>query len=125
MENKLLTTLIDFENLERSDDDSYIANFYMDPKSEIFDGHFPSQPVLPGVIMVNIVKRCIEQVEGKAMQLSKAGNIKFLSLLVPNERAYTMKLAIKKEEELFKVNAQLIQEDTIYFKQNAIYKVRK
>lgn len=125
MENELLTSLINFESIIEQSDESFLATFFIDPESKVFNGHFPEQAVLPGVVMVNIVKRCLEKVENQPMQLSLAGNIKFLSLLVPNKSAYLMKFTLKKEDDLIKVNAQLIQEDTTYFKQNAIYKARK
>lgn len=125
MENALLTSLVNIISIEEEKEESFIARFYLDPSNQIFEGHFPEQAVLPGVIMVNIVKRCLEQIENRPMQMQSAGNIKFLSLLVPNKEVYLMKFTLKKEEELLKVNAQLIQEDTIYFKQNASYKARK
>jgi len=34
------------------DGESIIAQFYVDPKREIFKGHFPEAPVLPGVYTV-------------------------------------------------------------------------
>jgi 3-hydroxyacyl-[acyl-carrier-protein] dehydratase len=52
---------------------------------DIFKGHFPSVPVLPGVCMVQCVKELIEASIEKKTRLDKADMIKFLSMLNPLE----------------------------------------
>jgi 3-hydroxyacyl-[acyl-carrier-protein] dehydratase len=61
------------------------ADIIFNPAHDIFKGHFPQQPVVPGVCMVQIVKQVLEQSISQSTQLSKAGNIKFLSMIVPVE----------------------------------------
>ncbi len=34
---------------------SVIANFYADPELDIFKGHFPGRPILPGVVQVEMM----------------------------------------------------------------------
>jgi len=55
----------------------------IDPLHEIFRGHFPGQPVVPGVCMVQIVKELMEELAGKKLLLARAQQVKFLQLLVP------------------------------------------
>ncbi|HEX5026035.1 MAG TPA: 3-hydroxyacyl-ACP dehydratase [Agriterribacter sp.] len=59
------------------------ATFEINPTHPIFNGHFPGQPVVPGVCMVQIIKELLEGVLGKSLQLQKADHIKFLSMIVP------------------------------------------
>ena len=47
----------------------------------IFDGHFPDVPVLPGVIMMQMVKELMEEQEGKSLRIKKVVNMKFLQKL--------------------------------------------
>jgi 3-hydroxyacyl-[acyl-carrier-protein] dehydratase len=51
----------------------------------IFDGHFPGQPVVPGVCMMQIVREFVEQGVGAPLQITTADNMKFLSILNPTE----------------------------------------
>ena len=61
------------------------AELEVDAAHEIFKGHFPSVPVLPGVCMVQCVKELIEASIAKKTRLDKADMIKFLSMLNPVE----------------------------------------
>ena len=76
----------DFYSFSRfnSDGNSLLeANFSLHPEHPIFAGHFPGQPVVPGVCMLQIIKEGLEQALGKKLFLSQAATIKFLSMLVP------------------------------------------
>lgn len=53
----------------------------------IFEGHFPGQPVVPGVCMMQIVKELMEEVLGRPTRLVKADHLKFLSMVNPKENA--------------------------------------
>ena len=59
------------------------ATLLLNPAHPIFAGHFPAQPVVPGVCMLQIIKEGLEQAVGKSLFLNQAANIKFLSMLVP------------------------------------------
>jgi len=49
----------------------------------IFEGHFPGNPILPGVCTVQIVKELLEMEVKKELMLKKAGNIKYLGFINP------------------------------------------
>jgi len=49
----------------------------------IFKGHFPGNPILPGVCTIQIIKELIAEAFKKKLQLTKAGNIKYLSFINP------------------------------------------
>lgn len=57
----------------------------IDAGHRIFDGHFPGQPVVPGVCMMQIVRELAEQGVGVPLQITTADNMKFLSILNPHE----------------------------------------
>ncbi|MEO5594071.1 MAG: 3-hydroxyacyl-ACP dehydratase [Chitinophagaceae bacterium] len=52
---------------------------------EIFRGHFPGQPVVPGVCMMQIVKELLETVTGKSLRLRTGLDLKFLSVIDPGK----------------------------------------
>ena len=83
----------------------------------IFQGHFPGQPVLPGVCMMQMVKEVTEVYLDKKLRLQKARELKFLSFIDPLEHpSIQMELAIKTTDDGIKVDAKLLNNTTIFFK---------
>lgn len=70
------------------------AQVYINPEHDIFQGHFPGQPVVPGVCMIQIVKELAEQATGRKLLLRQGHQIKFLQLLVP-EQATAIQVSVK------------------------------
>jgi 3-hydroxyacyl-[acyl-carrier-protein] dehydratase len=52
---------------------------------DIFRGHFPGNPVLPGVCMVQIMKELISDILQKDVILTEANTIKFQNPVNPHE----------------------------------------
>lgn len=55
----------------------------IDPTHPIFKGHFPDQPVLPGVCMVQIALTIASAMHGKQLRMLNARTIKFLTPVDP------------------------------------------
>jgi len=51
--------------------------------NEIFKGHFPQVPVLPGVCILQILKESIELINDKKYNLEKVVEMKFLNMINP------------------------------------------
>lgn len=98
------------------------AALEIDVDHEIFKGHFPEQPVVPGACMVQLVKDVLEKRLAKTLQLKIANNLKFLELINPQviTNLY-LQLAYTIEEDQVKVNGELVAEDVVYFKFQGIY----
>lgn len=90
--------------------------------SEVFEGHFPGNPILPGVMMVEAVRTSLNLLFQRKFQLRSALNIKFLAVLNPDEFT-EVNLGIKhlEVEEGLKIEANLYSGDTIFFKMKAVY----
>ena len=66
--------------------------FYVDPSREIFKGHFPSEPVLPGVYSVecmaqtaDILLLSAERYAGKIPLFLGINNVRFLRKILPGD----------------------------------------
>ena len=93
------------------------AALEIDINHEIFKGHFPEQPVVPGACMVQLVKDILEKRLDKTLQLKIANNLKFLELINPQAITYLqLQLAYTIEEDQVKVNGELVAENVVYFK---------
>jgi len=87
----------------------------------IFKGHFPDVPVLPGVIMMQIVKDLVEVGEEKLLNISKVGNMKFLQMVNPEKNnllEFEVKI-IEKSDEKIRIKAQSIISKDVCFKMSA------
>ena len=66
-------------------DGSVSATIAVDAGNEIFKGHFPDMPVVPGVCMMQIIREMMETVIEKKLQLHTAAQVKFLAPINPVE----------------------------------------
>lgn len=98
----------------------------LEPKHEIYKGHFPGQPVVPGVVSMQIIKELAEEDLKVKLRLLRAANIKFLIPLTPNNcPEFTAELNYTRPSlELVKLKARLYAGDSQYMKLQAEYLVR-
>ena len=60
-----------------------VAKIVLNKDHDIFKGHFPDNPVMPGVCMMQIIKEPIEKVLDKNLFLQTSTNIKFMAKINP------------------------------------------
>lgn len=72
--------------------ETILATFYVDPTREIFKGHFPGEPVLPGVYSVecmaqtaDILLLSTERYAGKIPLFLGINNVRFLKKILPGD----------------------------------------
>jgi 3-hydroxyacyl-[acyl-carrier-protein] dehydratase len=61
------------------------ARVTIDVYHPLYKGHFPQQPVTPGVVLVEIIRGVISSVLDKKLMLQSAKEIKFLAAIVPTQ----------------------------------------
>jgi 3-hydroxyacyl-[acyl-carrier-protein] dehydratase len=94
----------------------------LNPAHDIFKGHFPGQPVVPGVCMMQMVKEVLENYLGKKMQLVKADNIKFLSFIDPGQNGQIgLEVKMNVVDGLVKADAQLANEGVVFLKFKGVF----
>lgn len=83
--------LID-EVVDMEPEKNVVAKFYVDPSREIFKGHFPEEPVLPGVYTVEIMAQAsdililsCERYANKIPLFIGIDKVKFLSKIKPED----------------------------------------
>lgn len=80
--------LTDFYNItlsENIDDTDWTVQIELNPQHDIYAGHFPQQPVVPGVCMLQIIKECMESICQTTLQYKQIASCKFLSAINPKE----------------------------------------
>lgn len=93
------------------------ADLSINPKSPIFKGHFPGQPVVPGACILQIVKEVVEDALGLPLQLKKASQLKFIAMLDPVKTiSVQLEMSYKLNEDEISFTGNLSNIDKIYFK---------
>ncbi|MDD3876191.1 MAG: hypothetical protein PHT69_06190 [Bacteroidales bacterium] len=73
-----IDTLFNIKSLEISEDGcNSFAVITLDPDHDIFKGHFPENPVLPGVCLVHIIKSVMIAAVEKPLMMFNCQSIKF------------------------------------------------
>lgn len=95
----LLVTTV--EELEEGE--SIVTTFYVDPERDIFQGHFPGDPVLPGVYSVecmaqsaDIMLLSLPRYAGKTPLFLGIDKVRFLRKILPGD---TVTVQVRKENE--------------------------
>ena len=99
-------------------DNEIDADIRFDPSHEVFKGHFPGQPIVPGVALIQIVKDLAGRIAQNDLQLEKGSNIKFLNIIDPQKHPeVSAKCTFKLDDDMaLIVNATIISEEIIFFK---------
>ena len=85
-----------------------VAQLKINADHGIFEGHFPNNPVTPGVVQLEIVKELVSDFIGRKVNLQSLSNSKFLAILNPKETPIVhVKLSIAESEGLVKVSGQI------------------
>ncbi len=72
-------------NKETVSDDTQTTSITLNPHHEIFTGHFPGNPITPGVCMLQIIKELTERRVGCTLFMKKASNVKFMAIINPEK----------------------------------------
>ena len=103
-------------------EEAITASISLNDKHDIYKGHFPGQPIVPGVCQVLIVKELLSDCIGKDLQLISSKRIKFLSMLDPTQTSdLTAEIKFKRQESDFQVSAVLSSGLTIFLKLKGTY----
>ncbi len=108
----------------REDQINHVYEILINNKHDIFKGHFPDNPVMPGVCMIQIIKEITEFVIGKKLFMEKCSNVKFLAIINPDKTPIlTLDLQIIIIDSKVKVKNTTKFENTIALKLSAQYQI--
>lgn len=107
-----------------SDAQKAVASVTLNVQHKIFEGHFPGQPVLPGVCQLQMVKELLERATTDKLFLSEAANCKFLQMIDPTQtNVLAITIDYKKEAEAVTCNAIIKSGDAVYLKMSGSFSI--
>lgn len=95
----------------------YIFRATLDPSHKILEGHFPSNPVVPGVCTMDMIKRCCAVIMGKEVRFDTIKEVKFLATILPTQHR-ELEVTIEVKEEM-NISVLVKCEDTTMMKLKA------
>lgn len=117
---KELYTILDFERTGPQ----VVATLKINPEHRIFSGHFPGNPVMPGVCMIQIVKELAQKAVGKPLFMTSGSNIKFMAIINPEiNDTLTMQLDLAEGEDEIRVKNTTLFQEAPALKLSASFKI--
>ena len=115
----LLKDFYTLVEIDTSDKENIKAIVDLNKDHEVYKGHFPGNPVVPGVCLTQLIKEVMENIEAQELMLVYADNIKFMSIVNPevNSRLQIdLKVKYDEEQNLIKVNSVTHFNDQVFYK---------
>ena len=107
------------------EDNNCIANIRIEASHPILKGHFPQQPVVPGVCMLEMQKEILQSALGSSFMLSSASIVKFLTMFTPDQTTtaqYTIQF--QHMEHGIEVTSTLTHGEQVFLKFKGVYFIR-
>jgi 3-hydroxyacyl-[acyl-carrier-protein] dehydratase len=84
----------------------------------LFEGHFPGNPVVPGVVQIEMIRELFSRTLGMEMMLVKADTVKYLRMISP---ALTPQFSIgleffRKETDIWEVASTITSDSEVFLK---------
>lgn len=103
-------------------DNSLNCVITINPNNSIFEGHFPDNPILPGVVQLQIIKELLEAELKKHLILRKGSNIKYTSVIVPKQdQELQVIIGLTFIDNTIKVNTVIKNSESTFLKFKGIY----
>lgn len=101
----------------RFTENQVLAKISLNPDHEVYEGHFPEQPVVPGVIQLQIVKELLEKAVDQKLTLNEMAFSKFLNMIVPqNSPTLAVLIDFNLKENYYSFSAVIKNEEIIFTK---------
>ena len=120
----LLQNFYKVTSLQKNDDRNYTVIILVNENHDVFKGHFPGNPIMPGVCMMQIIKELTEQITESSLIMQSLSNVKFMALINP---FVTPELRLEldittTDENLVKVKNTTYFGDTVALKLGSVYR---
>ncbi len=113
--------IISFKNTA---DSKYLVMLLINEEHAVFKGHFPGNPIMPGVCMMQIIKELTEKITESSLFMQSLSNVKFMALINPfNTPELRLELDVTvTEENLIKVKNVTYFDETVALKLSSVYR---
>lgn len=89
------------KNVRQSDLGEIVADIRVPPDSPWFSGHFPGEPILPGIAQLGMALDAINQSCGQNLRVSSINRVRFKHIIRPNDCLKVVTAPLKRGEGLY------------------------
>ena len=100
------------EEMNRSEENEISADIHVPPDSPWFDGHFPGEPILPGVAQIGMVFDAIRRARNRELKISSVRRVRFKRIIRPDDQLKIIVSPLKKEADSYSFRI-LIQDEAV------------
>ncbi|MBT3442317.1 MAG: 3-hydroxyacyl-ACP dehydratase [Flavobacteriaceae bacterium] len=111
------------QTINQVDDNTIHVSILLNKNHDIFNGHFPNNPITPGVCMIQAIKEIAQTQVNSLLFIHKISNVKFTALINPNVNPdLILELSLINENNTIKVkNITKFTDGTIALKCNGTF----
>ena len=103
------------ENVLKQDDGFVRFDISLNADCPVYEGHFPGEPVSPGVCNIQMVKECAEQVAGKSLFLNNLQQCRLTTLVTPLAHPQVeVKILLEEKGEAYRLKATIGKNEDVY-----------
>ena len=99
-------------NMNRSAENEISADIRVPSDSPWFDGHFPGEPILPGVAQIGMVFDTIKKAHNQELMVSSVRRVRFRRIIRPDDQLKIIAVPLKQETDSYSFRI-LIQDETV------------
>lgn len=108
-----------------SEGDAFVVVLQHQPQHPIYKVHFHGQPITPGACLMQLAGELLEKQLQKKIALQTIKNVKFLSMLVPQEDGIVKFVfsGIEEDEVRCSAKVEVRDEENVYAKMSLVYNI--
>ena len=96
-------------------DGSVLSTVKLNPDCEVYKGHFPGNPVSPGVCNLQMLKECVEHYTNEKLTIVSIKQCRYSALITPlKQSVLQFRATIEKAEEGYTVAGTVSDSEATY-----------
>ena len=104
---------------EQRDDQTYIFRFTLNPEAGVYSGHFPGNPIAPGVCSLQMIKECLQYILScDILHLPRIKQCRFSRLLRPSDKERLLFIKLLEDQWFC---AEIVEDEQVCMKIKAQY----
>ena len=100
------------KEIKRSEKNEISADIRVPSDSPWFDGHFPGEPILPGVAQIGMVFDAIRKAHPPNLMISSVRRVRFKHIIRPDDQLKIIAVPLKQETDSYSFRI-LVQDETV------------
>ena len=117
----MLSNVFEIDTITHTDN-TLNATVKLNGTDTVFKGHFPNNPITPGVLQINCVRAILEQHLGCSLQFKTMSRCKFLAILKPETTPLlNIEIVLKKTDNTYTCKTVGCTATQKFFSFNAVF----